>query len=303
MRPNQFVGHTLQSHGAKLARVHMHDWLILLLLAVIDGCLNLIEPFHRYVSSDLMTDLKYPFKMQDTVPMWAVPIYAVILPCIIFMIYYLYKRDVYDLHHAILGLAYSVLVTAVITDSIKDAVGRPRPNFYYRCFPDGVAVFDPMNGDVLCTGDAKIIKEGYKSFPSGHSAWSFAGLGFLAWYLCGKIKVFDKRGHAAKLCIVVLPYLFAALVAISRVDDYWHHWTDVFAGSILGCVVSSVCYLQFFPLPHYINGWATHAFNRIVEENGFHTEMETAHLRNEQLGPTATDGTSDLDILENGRRK
>uniref|UniRef100_M1AL56 Phosphatidic acid phosphatase n=1 Tax=Solanum tuberosum TaxID=4113 RepID=M1AL56_SOLTU len=45
---------------------------------------------------------------------------------------------------------------------------------------------------------------------------------------------FDRRGHAAKLCIVLLPLLFAALVGISRIDDYWHHWTDVFTGSIIG---------------------------------------------------------------------
>ena len=36
-----------------------------------------------------------------------------------------------------IGLLFSILVTAVITDAIKDAVGRPRPNFFWRCFPDG----------------------------------------------------------------------------------------------------------------------------------------------------------------------
>jgi membrane-associated phospholipid phosphatase len=63
---------------------------------------------------------------------------------------------------------------------------------------------------------------------------SFAGLGFLSWYLAGKIKVFDQRGHIAKLCIVILPLLLAAMVGVSRVADYWHHWQDVFAGGILG---------------------------------------------------------------------
>ena len=63
---------------------------------------------------------------------------------------------------------------------------------------------------------------------------SFAGLGFLSWYLAGKVKVFDRRGHVAELCVVVLPLLLAAMVAVSRVDDYWHHWQDVFAGGILG---------------------------------------------------------------------
>jgi len=63
---------------------------------------------------------------------------------------------------------------------------------------------------------------------------SFAGLGFLAWYLAGKIAAFDRKGHIAKLCIVFLPLLTAALVAVSRVDDYWHHWQDVFAGALIG---------------------------------------------------------------------
>lgn len=65
-------------------------------------------------------------------------------------------------------------------------------------------------------------------------AGSFAGLSFLSWYMSGKIRVFDRRGHVAKLCVVFLPVLVAALVGVSRVDDYWHHWTDVFAGALIG---------------------------------------------------------------------
>ena len=63
-----------------------------------------------------------------------------LLPLAIFVFIYFRRRDVYDLHHAVLGLLYSVLVTAVLTDSIKNAVGRPRPDFFWRCFPDGKAV-------------------------------------------------------------------------------------------------------------------------------------------------------------------
>jgi membrane-associated phospholipid phosphatase len=65
-------------------------------------------------------------------------------------------------------------------------------------------------------------------------AGSFAGLGFLSWYLAGKIRAFDRRGHVAKLCIVALPLLLAAMVAVSRVDDYWHHWQNVFTAGVLG---------------------------------------------------------------------
>nr|XP_043618047.1 probable lipid phosphate phosphatase 4 [Erigeron canadensis] len=256
--------HTINSHGKELAKEHMHDWLVLLLLALIDLLLNVIEPFHRYVSEDMMTNLKYPFYEKDTIPMYFVPVYAGILPIAIFLMYYMRRKDVYDLHHAMLGLLYALLITAVITDSIKDATGRPRPNFYYRCFPDGKGEFK-ANGDVLCHGDRLKIKEGYKSFPSGHTSWSFAGLGFLAWYLCGKLRAFSNKGHARNLCIVVSPYLFAALVGVSRVDDYWHHWTDVFTGALIGTTVAAFCYLQFFPFPNHKNGWAPHAFIAVME--------------------------------------
>lgn len=167
-----FGAHTVRSHGAKVARVHVHDWIILLLLVVIEVILNVIEPFHRFVGKDMMTDLTYPLK-DNTVPAWAVPIIAIILPFTVFLVYYFYRKDVYDLHHAILGLLYSVLITGVLTDAIKNAVGRPRPDFFWRCFPDGRAVYDNVTMNVICHGDKSVIKEGHKSFPSGHTSCKF----------------------------------------------------------------------------------------------------------------------------------
>ncbi|XP_022737274.1 lipid phosphate phosphatase 2-like [Durio zibethinus] len=257
--------HTLTSHGVQVARVYLYDWLILLLLVVIDGLLNFVEPFHRFVGKEMMTDLKFPFH-KDTIPFWAVPFLAVLLPLVVFSINYYFRKDVYDFHHAILGLLFSVLLTGVITDSIKDVVGRPRPNFFWRCFPDGKAVFDKITGDVICHGNAKDIKEGYKSFPSGHTSWSFAGLSFLSWYLSGKIRAFDRRGHVAKLCILFFPVLVAAFVGVSRVDDYWHHWTDVFTGALIGSTMAAFCYLQFFPYPRDEDGWAPHAYFQMLTD-------------------------------------
>ena len=69
----QLGTHTVRSHGARLARIHMHDWLILLLLVVIEVVLNVIEPFHRFVGQEMMTDLKHPLQ-DNTVPIWAVPV-------------------------------------------------------------------------------------------------------------------------------------------------------------------------------------------------------------------------------------
>ncbi|XP_026386958.1 putative lipid phosphate phosphatase 3, chloroplastic isoform X2 [Papaver somniferum] len=281
MREVQIGSHTLKTHGYKLARTHMHDWLILVLLGVIVLVLNLTHPFYRFVGKDMMTNLKYPLK-DNTVPVWAVPIYAVLLPIIIFVGFYIRRKDIYDLHHSILGLGYATLVTGVLTDSIKNAVGRPRPDFFWRCFPDGKDVYDAL-GDVICHGVASVIKEGHKSFPSGHTSWSFAGLSFLSLYLAGKIKCFDRRGHVAKLCIVLLPLLVAALVGVSRVDDYWHHWQDVFAGGILGTVVSLVVYHQFFPPPYHNDGWGPWAYFSMLEERNIAQQTNGENGINVQL--------------------
>ncbi|THG08119.1 hypothetical protein TEA_013863 [Camellia sinensis var. sinensis] len=156
-----------------------------------------------------------------------------------------------------------------------------------------------------CSG-SKLLA--YRRFGYPHTG-SFAGLGFLSWYLSGKIRVFDRRGHIAKLCIVILPYLLASLVGVSRVDDYWHHWTDVFTGGIIGMGVSSLCYLHFFPYPHDMNGWAPHAYFRTLAENAAQsvpTEMEAApyahHVYGEETEKsTMLDTSPDLGLLEAGK--
>ncbi|PVH38269.1 hypothetical protein PAHAL_5G215500 [Panicum hallii] len=279
----------------RVARSHAWDWVALLLLVAVDALLNVVEPFHRFVGAGMMADLGYPMKA-NTVPVWAVPVIAVIAPVVIFIVFYIRRRNVYDLHHAILaGILFAVLITGVLTDAIKDAVGRPRPNFFWRCFPDGKAVYDSITTGVICHGDPKVIKEGHKSFPSGHTSWSFAGLGFLSWYLAGKITVFDRRGHVAKLCVVLLPLLVAAMVAISRVDDYWHHWQDVCTGGVLGLVVASVCYLQFFPAPSDEKGFWPHAHFRFITEQ----EEESRGQRPAEAGGRTS---HELDAMEAGRR-
>ncbi|KAL2457551.1 putative lipid phosphate phosphatase 3 [Forsythia ovata] len=283
MRDSELGIHSVRSHGVTVARTHMHDWLTLMLLGVILAILNIIHPFYRFVGKDMMSDLKYPLK-NNTVPVWLVPIYAVLLPIAVFLLFYIRRRDVYDLHHSILGLLFCVLITGVLTDAIKDAVGRPRPDFFWRCFPDGKDAYDQW-GNVVCHGDKSVIREGHKSFPSGHTSWSFAGLGFLSLYLSGKIKVFDRSGHVSKLCVVLLPLLVASLVGISRVDDYWHHWQDVFTGGLLGLVVATFCYLQFFLPPYHVDGWGTHAYFRILEEsrlNVNNVQSSDAVLENQQ---------------------
>ncbi|KAF3533041.1 hypothetical protein DY000_02042517 [Brassica cretica] len=95
----------------------------------------------------------------------------------------------------------------------------------------------------------------------------FAGLTFLACYLSGKIKVFDRRGHVAKLCLLFLPILVAVLIGISRVDDYWPERSSEYL-SLLSFAST------FFPYPFDDNGWAPHVYFRMLaEKSGLATTM------------------------------
>jgi len=76
---------------------------------------------------------------------------------------------------------------------------------------------------------------------------SFAGLGFLSFYLAGKLHLFDRRGHTGKAWIALTPLAGASLVAISRSMDYRHHWHDVLVGSLVGLTLSYFSYRQYFP--------------------------------------------------------
>lgn len=96
------INSNMMSSGVMVARTYIYDWLILMVIVVIGPLLHLIHPFYRFVGKDMMTNLKYPLK-SNTVPFWAVPMYSLLLPMGIFVVLYLRRRDIYDLHHALLG--------------------------------------------------------------------------------------------------------------------------------------------------------------------------------------------------------
>lgn len=80
----------------------------------------------------------------------------------------------------------------------------------------------------------------YNSFPSGHTSSAF-GLFFMLSLLLN-----DKRWS-------FLFFMLAVLVGVSRVYLLEHFFRDVYAGSLVGVVVSAVFYLTFVRSKFYEN--------------------------------------------------
>ncbi|CAI5474091.1 unnamed protein product [Closterium sp. Yama58-4] len=146
-----------------------------------------------------------------------------------------------------LGLLFAFFSTILITDALKVSVGRPRPDFFIRCFPSGVPVYS-SSGNVLCNGNPSVVSEGRKSFPSGHASVSFSGLAYLSFFLAAKLhSLSSSAAHLWRLLPPALPLVGGVAVGITRIDDYWHFPFDVFVGSLIGISFAAICYFIHYP--------------------------------------------------------
>ena len=191
-------------------------------------------------------------------------------------------------HVTILGLAITILLTCFITDVIKDAVGRPRPDLVARCKPDMSAPQHELVTIEVCTEtDHHTLHDGWRSFPSGHSSFAFSGLGYLACFFASQTYGLRPRASLAVILLCVTPLLGAALIAISRLEDYRHDFADVISGSVLGLLVAYFNWRRYYPsllssgcdephLPPSGSGkGANGGFQRVRdEEEGFGDEVD-----------------------------
>ena len=87
---------------------------------------------------------------------------------------------------------------------MKNLFGKPRPNLLARCQPDldniGAHVVGGWGQDIsmrwtlvessICTQtNMRILDDGFRSFPSGHSSFSWAGMLYLSLFLCSKFAI------------------------------------------------------------------------------------------------------------------
>ncbi|XP_073963701.1 phospholipid phosphatase 5-like [Choristoneura fumiferana] len=210
-----------------------------------------MSPFVRVIQpADLESSLKYP-RHESYVPghmLWSI---VLAVPCVLSLLAWAVCNDCNDALEFLLAWSLALGINGITTNTIKLIAGRPRPDFFYRCFPNGVETMD-----LQCTGDPGEIMDGRKSFPSGHSSLSWCSLGAGSLWLSGRLRVLARRrGGGARLVVCAAPLLLAGCVALSRSCDYHHHWEDILFGSILGFTTAVFCYRQYYnPLSSELAG-------------------------------------------------
>lgn len=198
-----------------------------------------IEPFARQFRLD-NPYINYPM-VPEHVPVSLLALFSTILPLVfIFLSGVVDKRSRQTCAASILGLLFAVTATMFFTDVLKILIGNQRPDFIARCQPRPDA---PRNQyvsvtDVCTTDDLVALWEGCKSTPSGHSALSFAGLGYLSFWF---VRTFDLQRGSRPFYLKAsgyTPFLISTYVAYTRIIDHRHHWIDVISGSISGAVIA-----------------------------------------------------------------
>ncbi|KAG0284148.1 hypothetical protein BGZ96_011475 [Linnemannia gamsii] len=275
---------------------YIFDWIFCVILLGLFFLLDRVEPFHREFSVE-NTAIMYTYEENEAVPVWALGLIVAVFPALVMLIVSIgLRRSPYDFHNGLLGLLLSVLLTTIFTQVLKVTVGKHRPDFLARCIPmlDGVLLVRnrPLklwNVSVCTQTDADILKDGMRSFPSGHASSmssssssssfnaaiqpdvfstlnpltrlqssAFAGLVYLSLWMAGKMHVFDRKGYSLKPVLLFMPILGAILIAVSRVDDYRHSATDVTWGAIIGIFFAVFSYHQYYPSPTAMNSQIPH---------------------------------------------
>ncbi|KAI4866025.1 acid phosphatase/Vanadium-dependent haloperoxidase [Hypoxylon rubiginosum] len=208
----------------------------------------LVEPFHRmfYINN---LNISFPHAEVERVPVWLNFVYALFIPLGLVLLYNSITRASFHKHHTtILGLAIALILSSFLTDIVKNTVGRPRPDLISRCKPAPGTQPDVLVTIDVCTEtDHHILHDGWRSFPSGHSSFSFSGLGYLACFLAGQLRIFRDKKDLGRSLLCLAPLVGAAMIAISRCQDYRHDVYDVCVGSALGLTVGFFSYRRYWP--------------------------------------------------------
>ena len=114
-----------------------------------------------------------------------------------------WRWKLWEWNSAWMGLGIALAGAFLATEGLKDLYGKPRPDLLDRCNPDLSKISDFKVGGLglqlgnapilvtagICQNSGKVIDDGFASFPSGHSSFSWAGMLYLSLFLCSKLAI------------------------------------------------------------------------------------------------------------------
>jgi len=211
----------------KLVASYIFDWICIIAIAAVGAGWEYIYPYNRPFSP-VNLDISYPFEHHETIPTWLLVLVALVAPAgIIFIVCMVFvpgptasrgtpkaliwRRKLWEWNIGWMGLSLSLATAFMITQGMKLIFGKPRPDLLSRCQPDlekvSANLVNPVVSKVLgdftnnwvlvtsevCTNPDRSrggeLMDGFKSFPSGHSSFSWAGLLYLTLFLASKFAV------------------------------------------------------------------------------------------------------------------
>lgn len=167
-----------------------------------------------------------------------------------------------EAHIALPMYCWAVGLTELVTELLKNYVGRHRPQYYEACGWD-----DETHS---CTWDPALMPdptlpadEESHSFPSGHSSLTMSAGLMLTLYALGVLPAIQPRHRLGQQYMIrlltplaLLPTALAIFVAASRVRDNWHFPSDVITGVVLGGTCSVMVYQRYLVMPSARPGYA-----------------------------------------------
>lgn len=158
--------------------------------------LDAIEPYHQVFSLQNLS-LQYPYVEHEHVTIGQALVVSGLIPLVLIAVYtlfidglfshhkhsdpvsgkrkltgpYRWKDRLWELNCGVLGLLLSQGLAFIVTQVLKNACGKPRPDFIDRCQPvagsHDAAVFGLSNSTICRPVSHAILKDGFRSWPSG----------------------------------------------------------------------------------------------------------------------------------------
>jgi membrane-associated phospholipid phosphatase len=223
-RSNSNYQPVMKSHGSsippkRLIAAYIFDWFAIIVLAAIGAGLSRVSPQHRAFSLVDLT-ISFPYVL-ETISTLTLALVALVGPAVIIAVVTLvfvpgprFSRSInrsqlirlklWELEKGLAGLCLSVAVAFFVTQGTKNLFGKPRPDLLARCNPDYAniaahavsnyaAAFNErwvlVTSSICQQKDKRLLDDGFRSFPSGHSSFSWSGLLYLSLFLCSKFQI------------------------------------------------------------------------------------------------------------------